>query len=150
MSERADQAVAMFLEGCNCAQSVLVSCGVGRGLPRETALRVAQAFGGGIGKTGNLCGALTGALMCVGLQCAAIEASDKVSKARSAGMAQWMIDEFARRNGTLLCGELTGADLRTPEGQKHFRDSDALHKVCAKVVRDGVEIVEELFARESG
>lgn len=148
MSERADQAVALFLQGCNCAQSVLVCCAEGRGLPREIALRVAQAFGGGIGRTGNLCGALTGALMCVGLKCAALEPSDRASKARSAEMAQWVMDEFERRNGSLLCRELTGADLRTSEGQKHFRDSDALHKVCAKVVRDGVEIVEELFAKE--
>jgi C_GCAxxG_C_C family probable redox protein len=68
MATNADDAVAMFAEGYNCAQAVLACCGRAYGLPKETAVQVAQAFGGGIGKTGNLCGALTGALMTVGLK----------------------------------------------------------------------------------
>ena len=143
----ADRAEAMFLEGYNCAQSVLATCGQDRGLPRETALRVAQALGGGIGWTGNVCGALTGALMAIGLECAAIEASDIPSKAKAHQLAQAVAAEFGRRNGTLLCRELTGCDLRTAEGQQRFKDNDARHKVCAKLVRDGVEIFEQILPK---
>jgi len=143
MSKNAEAAVAMFMEGYSCAQSVLACCGRDRGLPQELAIRVSQAFGGGIGRTGNLCGALTGALMVIGLKCAAVDPADAAAKARAYELAEAVLSEFQRRNGTLLCRELVGCDLRTPDGQKHFHDSDAKGKVCAKAVRDAVEIVEQ-------
>lgn len=145
MSKNADDAAAMFLEGYNCAQAVLACCGRDRGMPRELAIRVAQAFGGGIGKTGGLCGAVSGGLMTLGLQCAALEGSDAASKAKAAQMAQTLMNEFARRHGTLLCRELTGCDLRAPEGMKRFQEIDAHHTLCPKFVRDAAEIVEEVL-----
>ena len=143
MSKNEDAAVEMFLKGYNCSQSVLACCGQSRGMPRDLAIRVAQAFGGGIGKTGNLCGALTGALMALGLGQPALAAKDAIGKAKSYDKAQAILTEFARRNGSLLCRDLVGCDLRTAEGQKHFKESDAHHKVCVKVIRDAVEIVEQ-------
>lgn len=148
MTDRADEAVSMFLQGYNCAQSVLACCGRDRGIPRELAIRVGQAFGGGIGKTGNLCGALTGALMVVGMKVASLEASDSASKARAHQLAQSLMSQFAARNGTLLCHDLIGCDLRTSEGQKQFADNDTIHKVCAKVVRDAAEIAENLLSEK--
>ncbi len=146
MDTNADSAVAMFLQGYNCCQSVLACCGQERGMPRDMAIRTGQAFAAGIGKTGNLCGALTGALMVVGLGREALDAGDAASKAHANEMAQALMDEFARRNGSLLCRDLIGCDLRTAEGQRQFKEKDALHKVCAKVVRDAAEIVEQLLA----
>jgi C_GCAxxG_C_C family probable redox protein len=145
MSKNADDAVAMFLGGHNCAQSVLACCGAERGMPRELAVRVAQAFGGGIGRGGNLCGALTGALMVIGLEHAATGPADAQSKAKAYDLAVATMSEFSRRSGSLLCRDLIGCDLRTPEGAQQFKDSDAHHKVCAKLVRDAVEIVEQLL-----
>ena len=149
MKAIADEAVAMFLGGHNCAQSVLACCGKGRGISRETAIRVAQAFGGGIGKTGNLCGALTGGLMVIGTHCAAIDAADTAAKARAHKLAQAMMNEFARCNGSLLCRDLIGCDMRTSEGMQHFQKTDAMHKVCAKAVRTAVEIIETLLSEDN-
>ena len=138
----------MFLEGYNCAQAVLASCGQTRGMRRELAIRVGQAFGGGIGRTGNLCGAMTGALMVVGLGRDAVDADDAVARAAAHEKAQAVMTEFARRNGSLLCRELIGCDLRTTQGQQHFKDTDALHKVCAKAVRNAAEIIEKLLSAD--
>ena len=149
MTDSPQRAEAMFLEGFNCAQSVLACCGEGRGISRELAIRVAQAFGGGIGRTGNLCGALTGAMMAIGLKHAAIDAADGASKARAYDVAQTVLAEFEKRNGWLLCRDLIGCDLRTAEGQRQFKESGAHQKICAKAVRIAAEIVEEALARTS-
>ena len=111
MSRNGEAAAAMFLEGYNCAQSVLVCCGREYGLPRDTAIRVAQAFGGGIGRTGNVCGAATGALMVIGLKCSAKDAADLPAKAEAGRIAQEFLARFKARSGSLLCRDIIGCDL---------------------------------------
>ena len=58
MSTNAENAAAMLKQGFNCAQSVLASCGTRFGLGRDAGLKAAAGFGGGMGRTGNVCGAL--------------------------------------------------------------------------------------------
>ena len=145
MSKNGDDAVAMFLQGYNCAQSVLASCGPDYGLPRETAVRVAQAFGGGIGRTGNVCGAATGALMTVGLKCAVKDATDLAAKAEANRIAQEFLARFKARSGSLLCRDIIGCDLSTAEGYKYALESGRHQTICPRTIRDAIEIIEELL-----
>jgi C_GCAxxG_C_C family probable redox protein len=145
MSKNGEAAAAMFLQGYNCAQSVLVCCGREYGLPRETAVRVAQAFGGGIGRTGNVCGAATGALMVIGLKCSAKDAADLPAKAEAARIAQEFLARFKARSGSLLCRDIIGCDLSTPEGFKYAVESGRHQTICPKAIRDAAEIIEELL-----
>jgi C_GCAxxG_C_C family probable redox protein len=151
MSVKSDLAAEMFSQGYNCAQSVFGSC-VGEAMPRDLAVRIAQAFGGGVGRTGNLCGALTGALMALGLHYvpradaaaggAVLPLTDGAAKAQVYKKAKALMDEFARRNGSLMCRDLVGCDLMTPEGQRKFKETDAHNKICMGLVRSAVEILE--------
>ena len=50
----------------NCAQSVLIAFADRTGVPEDKLFDVAMNFGGGM-KTGSVCGAVTGALMALGL-----------------------------------------------------------------------------------
>ena len=145
MSKNGTAAVRMFLGGYNCAQSVLACCGREYGLPRETALQVAQAFGGGIGRTGNVCGAATGALMVVGLKCSAKDAADAAAKAESGRIAQEFLARFKARSGSLLCRDIIGCDLSTPEGFKYAVESGRHKTICPKAILDAVEIIEDLL-----
>ena len=144
MSKNGDAAVALFREGYNCAQSMLAACGPDYGLPRETAVRVALAFGGGIGRTGNLCGAATGALMAIGLKCSAKDAKDPAVKAEAYRLAQEFLARFKARSGSLLCRDIIGCDLSTPEGFKYAVESGRHDAICPKALRDAAEILEEL------
>lgn len=63
----AERAVALHQAGSNCAQSVLGSCCKQFHLDAETAYRLGAFFGGGM-RMGETCGAVTGALMALGLQ----------------------------------------------------------------------------------
>ena len=146
MTPNAQEAVAMFKEGYNCAQAVLAGCSGPYGLPRETALRVAQAFGGGMGRTGNVCGAVTGALMLIGFKRAALDAKDGAAKLDAHRLAQAFLSAFAARHRSLVCRELLGCDLGTPEGLKQAQEKNLHATVCAGLVESAAGLIEQVLA----
>jgi C_GCAxxG_C_C family probable redox protein len=142
----ADQAAACFDEGFNCSQAVLSAFAPQLGLDRVAALKVAGAFGGGMGRMGETCGAVTGALMAIGLKYGQTTGEDKAAKEKSYEMVKQFVERFKARNrGCLACRELLGADLSTPEGMQKIREKQAFTTMCPKFVRDAAEIVEELL-----
>ena len=70
MDELAVRSAAYHEKGCNCCQSVLCSLAEHTGLAEPTAVALAVGFGGGM-LTGNVCGAVTGGMMAIGLACTA-------------------------------------------------------------------------------
>lgn len=115
------------------------------GLDRETALRVAGAFGAGMARTGETCGSVTGALMVIGLHHAKTRKDDDDSRERAYALAQEFMDAFRERNGSLLCREILGADVSTPEGIAEVRQRDLFRTICPKFVKDAGEILEGLL-----
>ena len=149
MSKNADNACAMFLEGYNCAQAVLTCCGRDYGLSKETAVKVAQAFGGGMGRTGNVCGAVTGAMMVIGLKRSAASGTDSQAKQDAHRLTQELLSRFKARNGSILCRDLLGCDLSTEVGLRKAHDSGLTKTLCPKLVKDAAEIVEDLLSSEA-
>ena len=141
----AEHAVIMMRDGFNCSQAVLSTLSPDLGLDRETALRVAGALGGGVARTGQTCGAVTGALMVLGLKYAQIRAEDKEAKEKAYALGREFIERFKARNGTALCLELLGYDISTPEGLQLIREKGLFTSLCPKLVADAVEIVEQLL-----
>lgn len=115
------------------------------GLDRETALRITGAFGAGMARTGGTCGAVTGALMVIGLRHAKTRKDDDDSRERAYALGQELMDAFRERNGSLLCREILGADVGTPEGVAEVRKKDLFRTVCPKFVRDAGDLLEELL-----
>lgn len=146
MSTSADQAVTTFAQGFNCAQSILAAYGEPLGMPRETALRVAAAFGGGIGGLGDTCGAVTGALMVLGLALAKIDPQDSTAKQKNYQLTRQFIDEFKKRNRCTLCRELLGCDISTAQGMQQAKEAGRFTTICPGLVKDAAEIVEQLLA----
>ena len=96
-------------------------------------------------RTGGTCGAVTGALMVIGLKHAKTRKDDDDSRELAYAMAQDLMDAFRERNGSLLCREILGADVSTPEGIAEVRKRDLFRTVCPKFVRDAGEILEGLL-----
>lgn len=144
MSRRSEQAVSCFSEGFNCSQAVLSTFGPEMGLDRETALRVAGMFGGGMGHMGGVCGAVTGAFMAIGLKYSKVQ--DGENKKRDSGYAlvRQFAEEFTARNGSIVCKELLGCDLSTPDGLAQARDTGLFSDVCPRFVRSAVDILEQM------
>lgn len=141
---KADSVVITFGKGFNCAQSMLSEYGPELGLDRETALRVSGAFGGGMGKTGNMCGAVTGALMIIGLKYASVDVKDKKAKKKTEDMAREFMSAFEARNGSIVCRDLLGCDISSPEAEKQKKQ---LKKACSGFISNAVKLVEEILKK---
>ena len=96
-------------------------------------------------RTGETCGAVTGALMVIGLNHAKMRKDDDDSRERAYALAQEFMDAFRGRNRALLCRELLGVDVGTPEGMRTVREKDLYRTGCPKFVRSAGEILEGLL-----
>jgi C_GCAxxG_C_C family probable redox protein len=142
---RSERAASLFQEGFSCSQAVFTAFAEGMGLARETALRLSQPFGGGIAKSGDWCGAVTGALMVIGLKHGRVRADDTAAKDKTYALVQEFLKRFRARHGAVRCRDLLGCDIGTREGEKTIEDNSLHQKVCAPLVRDAVEILEALL-----
>jgi C_GCAxxG_C_C family probable redox protein len=145
-----EQAVACFQEGFSCSQAVLATFAPQFGLDRDLALKVSGAFGAGMGRMGETCGAVTGAFMVIGLLHGRTKAEDQETKEKAYALVAELADQFRQRNGSLACRELLGCDLGTPEGRQCAHDHGLSATRCVKFVRDAAEIVERMLAQPEG
>ena len=115
------------------------------GLDHELALRIAGAFGGGMARMGETCGAVTGALMAIGLKYGMTQAKDEAAREKTYKLAQEFMTKFKARHDSLVCRELLGYDLSSPEGRKAAHDKGLFSTLCPQLVRDAVEILEQML-----
>jgi C_GCAxxG_C_C family probable redox protein len=131
----------------NCAQSVFTAFSGELGLDDKTALSIAQGFGGGMGHTGSVCGAVTGAYMALGLANPSSKENPRQGIDKTYAL---MIDfnrEFKKLHGSLNCTELLKYDLSKPEELIKARDAGVFVSKCPVFVRDAVAIAEKLLER---
>ncbi|HUV03001.1 MAG TPA: C-GCAxxG-C-C family protein [Desulfobacteria bacterium] len=140
-----ERAVSCFNDGFSCSQAVLATYAELFGLDRDRALKVASAFGGGMGHLGETCGAVTGAFMVIGLKCGQTDADDKETKKKTYRLVKAFAEKFKARNGSISCTELLGCDLSTPEGMKRAKEQNLFTTLCPTFVRDATELLEELL-----
>ncbi len=116
-------------------------------IENEIIPRIASCFAGGIGNTGAVCGAVSGAVMAIGL---IRERGESMEDAlRALGVAQEFRQRFEAEMGTINCRELTGADLTTKEGIERFKASDIPRTVCFPAVAASFRLVMELLNETS-
>jgi C_GCAxxG_C_C family probable redox protein len=131
-----------FAGGFNCSQSVFSAFSYQLGLDDETALKLASPFGGGVAHQGNVCGAVTGALMALGLA-RGNALSEKEKKDETYRIAEDFIKRFQDLHGSVLCHELTGYDISNPDELQKARESSVFREVCPLLVKDATELVAE-------
>lgn len=102
------------------------------GLDHDNVPAIATAFGGGVGGTGSVCGAVVGAVMAIGLRHGRRDASTRDGRAYA--LTQELRRRFEAATGAVDCRTLTGMDLTTAEGVKAFYASDVPRRVCRPAV----------------
>ena len=143
---KTEMATSKFLEGFNCAQSVLYSLCDDFQFDKTTAQKLACGFGAGMGRKEEVCVALSGAIMAIGLKYGKYEKTDKTSLDVTYKKTRELMDGFAKKHGTYICRKLlSGCELTTDEGQKQFHESDLRNKVCVPCVQSAVEIMEGIL-----
>jgi C_GCAxxG_C_C family probable redox protein len=140
-----ETAVSLFSQGFACSQALLLAFAPRFGLDPALAARVASPFGGGIARQGRVCGAITGALMVVGLHAGNATAEDRASKEAAYEKIRTLMARFAEAHGTTECRQLIGYDLSTPEGYAGASEAGVFRNKCPEFVRSAATLVAELL-----
>ena len=160
--EAAQKAEQNFKEGFNCAQSVLCTFSSEIGLSKDTALKTAPPFGGGVCRMSEICGPVTGMLMTLGFLEGSADPKDKDSKDRIYKTGQLLMQKFKEQNGSFICRELLGL-APMGESQKYLASNTVAgsasspvseertgeyykKRPCAKLCGDAARILAEYLA----
>jgi len=143
----AEKAIKLYKEEYNCSQAILSAYAEELGIDEKTAVSVASSFGGGIARTGKTCGAVTGALMVLGMKQWNSEIEKEEAKAHVYKVSNQLMKEFEARNKSLNCEELLGVSVSTPEGRAVVKANNLTNKVCHRVINDVTEILDKLIQK---
>jgi C_GCAxxG_C_C family probable redox protein len=145
MSDKSSVATEKFMGGYNCAQAVAYAFHEETGISDDLALKLSCGFGGGIGRTQETCGAVTGGVLVLGLRHGRGVSEDQSATALTYQKTQEFMSLFSEKNGSLICRKLLdGCDLQTQAGQQEFANQDLKNKVCKVCVQSAVEILEQI------
>ena len=142
-----ERAVDYYSRNFNCTQGVFTTYAIEHGFDEKLALKLATNFGGGARK-GEMCGAVSGALMVLGLLYGHSESEAPDTKARAYAMSEEYMNRFIRRNGSVVCRELLGYDLSKSEEKAVILEKDLFHTVCPDLIRSAVEILDEMIEEQ--
>jgi len=141
MDKNTQKACDNFINGCNCAQSVLCAYSEKLGLDEKTCMKLASSFGGGMGRLREVCGAVSAMFMIAGLIKGYDVAGDDIGKARHYQLIQNLAKEFKNKHDTIICRELLNIEgednpipsKRTPE---YYND-----RPCLEFIKTASEII---------
>jgi len=136
---------SLFGEEFNCAQSVFTAFAKSANLDPQLALKIAAPFGAGIGRMGQTCGAVSGALMAIGLCFGNDDAQDQDSKEKAYLLARTFYERFMQKNQSTTCRELIGYDVSQPEELAQAREAGVFSSRCPRLVEDAAEILVTLL-----
>ena len=140
----ASKAKEYFEQHYNCAQSTFGPFAKQLGLDLELAFKIATPFGGGMGHAGQVCGAVTGALMAIGLA-RGITVYDREQKYACYDLAKSFQAQFWKAHGDLTCPGLLGYDIGKTHELARVREEGLFHSLCPQLVSDAALIVGELL-----
>jgi C_GCAxxG_C_C family probable redox protein len=145
MSVKSEISVDIFNKGFNCAQAVLESHSGAFGLDSGTSRKIAAAFGGGMANNGQVCGAVSGALMLIGLKYGKYKEDDNNSKENTNKIANEYLSKFKNEFGSIICRELLQYDLSIKEELTKARESGIFKTFCPLLVKRSAEMVEAVW-----
>jgi C_GCAxxG_C_C family probable redox protein len=146
--DHASVAASLFNQGFNCSTAVFAAFAPSYGLEPDLALRLAGAFGGGMARQGETCGAVSGALLVIGLRFGQTIPGDSTTKEHAYSVARAFIDRFVASCGTTKCRPLLGVDISTPEGRQLAHERNLFGSLCPRLVVTAVQLLEETLAAE--
>lgn len=136
-----DTALRLFHHDFNCAESVFSALAEYLAIDSPLVPRVSSGFGGGIARSQSLCGAVSGAIMALGLKYGRDNAAD--DRKIIYGRVQELLKGFTAHYGTLQCRELVGVDFTDTAAMQ--QKGAQLHEECARYVRTAVELALRLM-----
>jgi C_GCAxxG_C_C family probable redox protein len=134
-----------FKDGFSCSQAVFAAFAEDLGLERETALRISTGFGAGMARMTETCGAVTGAIMVIGLKHGRVDPEDLDAKEKTYSLVGEFVKRFRERHGSIVCRELLGCDIGTEEGMEKAASEGLFEDFCPSLVKQAAEILGEII-----
>ncbi len=141
----AEIAVTYFKDELLCSQSILMAYAPQLNLKLEDAARIAAPFGAGMSRMGWTCGAVSGALMVIGMTYGHEIGSDYETKERMYQKSQDFMKRFEDRNSSLVCRNLLGRDLSIPAEHELAREEGLFELRCPGFVQEAAELLNEIL-----
>ncbi len=146
--DSASNARETFLKGFTCSQAIVLTFADQVGLDKNTALKFSSGFGGGIGRTGHVCGAVSGAVCVLGMQYGFTDASDADAKNIIYAKIQEFQKRFQAKHNTLICTDLIGHDISNPQDRAKAMEKNIFKTFCPDFVETAASILVEMLNEE--
>ncbi|MGB9866629.1 MAG: C-GCAxxG-C-C family protein [Bacillota bacterium] len=140
-------AVDYHSQGFNCAEAVLKALVEEFKLPGGNVPSVATGFGGGVGRSGGICGALTGAVMALGIKLCRKYAEESHLKSQANDGALKLVRGFEQQMGSTLCRDITGYVLCIPEQMERWKQERISETRCRKAIEVAVTLASGLLSQ---
>ena len=145
--KKSEQAAKYFANNNNCSQSVFTALGQDFGLTEDQCLKTACAFGAGMGRQQHTCGAVTGALMAIGLKYGKGLNDSPQKKVETYQKTVEFMNEFKTIHGSINCKELMqGLDMNNDADMKKINELKLHETFCLHYVKDATAIAEKIIA----
>ena len=136
------KAAELFMQGYNCAQAVAVAFCDLTGLEEKQAAKMASAFGGGMGRLREVCGAVSGMLLVLGILDGYDDPTNDAAKKALYSRVQELAREFREENGSIICRELLNNPPADPNPTPRTADFYT-QRPCARMVLTAARILDE-------
>lgn len=145
--DRVEKAKDNFKNGYNCSQSVVAAYAPKFGIEKDIAVRMAEGFGGGMGRMRGVCGAVTAMYMLAGLKYSKAVPKDTDTRTLIYETVRNMAHEFEKINGTTVCAELLGDSKPNDSSANPEERTETYYKKrpCIKCVEDAAKIIEKVL-----
>ena len=150
MNTHSELAYQLFLDGYNCAQAVFCAFEDVTGIERQTGAALASSFGGGLGRMREVCGAVSGGAMVLGILKGYSNPKDSEAKKAHYQLVRDFAGKFKAENGSFICRELLSGVSVTPGGNPEERTAQYYRKrPCPQLVRQAAEILDEMLTESA-
>lgn len=148
---KGDIAKQNFMNGYNCSQAVLLAFCEDFGLEKETALKISEPFGGGMGRMREVCGTVTGMFMVIGLAMGNDNSKDNTTKKNVYKSVQELAAKFKEDKGSIICRELLGLQKANKESYVPSERTNEYYKKrpCPELCKYAADILEEYLKKEN-
>lgn len=143
-NRKENQAIQNFENGMNCAQAVISVYAEELGLNLSTALQLTSSLGGGIARKQEMCGALNGAALVIGLMYGNKTVDDQESKDRAGEITRQFLDKIEPVYGGLTCKHILKASLQTQEDRDNVKSNNLTKLRCNPCISSTIAMLEEL------
>ena len=148
MTDHARIAGALFLRGYNCAQAVFCAFQDVMELDDALALKMTSSMGGGVGRLREICGAVSGAALVLGVLYGSDDPCDAQAKAAHYARIQEVAEKFRSESGSIVCRELLQLQEEKSSPVPAERTPAYYHsRPCCALVETAARAVDEYIAK---